>query len=169
MSNFNKNLILIIAGILILIGITKPNLSDINIFPPNKPVNIDVLELPEPTDTNIKNKANLVVDILRKGGNDRKIDGKKLRDLSLDLATLISLDGENMVIKNTEEIRQANKLSGVMLRLDIKGKYADLAQQSKELVISAIGDDMILLTPELRAKAVEAFQALAWAYNEGSK
>ena len=35
--------------------------------------------------------------------------------------------------------------------------------------MSAVGDDVIVLSKELRAKAVEGFNALAWACNEGSK
>jgi hypothetical protein len=33
----------------------------------------------------------------------------------------------------------------------------------------AIGDDNIPLNKELRAKAVDAFNALGWAYNTGAK
>jgi hypothetical protein len=56
-----------------------------------------------------------------------------------------------------------------MLRLDIKGKYPDLAKEAKEVVVAAIGDDQILLSKELRVKAVEGLNALAWACNMGSK
>jgi hypothetical protein len=56
-----------------------------------------------------------------------------------------------------------------MLKLDIKGKYPNLAKESKEVVVASIGDDKILLSKELRVKAVEGLNALAWAFNEGSK
>jgi hypothetical protein len=85
------------------------------------------------------------------------------------ISTLISLDGENEAIKNTEEIRQSNKLIGPMLKLDIKGKYPELAKASQDLIVSVIGDDVLLLDKDLRIKASEAFKALAWAYNEGAK
>ena len=100
---------------------------------------------------------------------DVSVNAVRLRDLYLDLAQLITLDGDDLVIKNTEEIRQANSLAGVMLRLDIKGKYTDLASTCNDLIVTAIGDDNINLSPELRTKAVEAFKALAWGCNEGSK
>jgi hypothetical protein len=85
------------------------------------------------------------------------------------MAKLVELDDEEMVIKSTEEIRQANSLAGVMLRLDIKGKYPNLAKETKEVIVNLIGDDQILLSKELRTKAVEGFNTLAWAFNEGSK
>jgi len=161
-----KNLLLALAGLLIVVGLLKPDLS--NIFKPESSVVIDVLELSEPTDQNIKKEADEVVALL-KSTNGSKRDFKKLRDLYLDLARLVELDGEDEVVKSTEEIRQANSLAGVMLRLDIKGKYPDLAKETKEVVVAAIGDDQILLSKELRTKAVDGFNALAWAMNEGSK
>ena len=162
----NNNLLLVIAGLLILVGLTKFDLSGFNILP-NRPNVVDVLELPEPTDPAVKKEADDVVVVLKESG--AKGDAKKLRDLYLDLAKLVELDGENEVVRNTEEIRQANSLAGVMLRLDIKGKYPNLAKEAKEVVVAAIGDDQILLSKELRAKAVEGLNALAWACNLGSK
>jgi hypothetical protein len=160
-----KNVLLILAGLLIVVGLLKPDFS--NILGPNKPVAIDVLELSEPTDEAVRKEAFDVASLLKEVG--AKEDAKRLRDLYLDLAKLVELDGENEVVKNTEEIRQANSLAGVMLRLDIKGKYPDLAKETKEVVVAAIGDDQILLSKELRTKAVEGFNALAWACNTGSK
>jgi hypothetical protein len=162
----NNNLLLVVAGLLILVGLTKFDLSRLNILP-NKPNAVDVLELPEPTDSAVKKEADDVVSVLKESG--AKGDAKRLRDLYLDLAKLVELDGENEVVRNTEEIRQANSLAGVMLRLDIKGKYPDLAKEAKEVVVAAIGDDQILLSKELRAKAVEGLNALAWACYMGSK
>jgi hypothetical protein len=162
----NNNLVLVVAGLLILVGLTKFDLSGFSIFP-NRPNVVDVLELPEPTDSAVKKEADDVVSVLKESG--AKGDAKRLRDLYLDLAKLVELDGENEVVRNTEEIRQANSLAGVMLRLDIKGKYPDLAKEAKEVVVAAIGDDQILLSKELRVKAVEGLNALAWACNMGSK
>jgi hypothetical protein len=162
----NNNLLLAIAGLLVLIGLTKFDLSRLNIVP-NRPNTVDVLELPEPTDENVKKEAEDVVAILKESG--AKVDAKKLRDLYLDLAKLVELDGEEEVIKNTDEIRQANSLAGLMLRLDIKGKYPNLAKEAKEVVVASIGDDHILLSKELRVKAVEGLNALAWACNLGAK
>jgi hypothetical protein len=160
-----KNILLGLAALLIVVGLLKPEFS--NILSPNKPVTVDVLELPAPTDEAVKKEADDVVTLLKEAG--AKSDARRLRDLYIDLAKLVELDGEDQVIKSTEEIRQANSLAGVMLRLDIKGKYPDLAKETKEVVVTSIGDDQILLSKELRTKAVEGLNALAWACNMGSK
>ena len=162
----NKNMMLGLAIVLIVVGLLKPDLSSVGF--PSRPVAVDVLELKEPTDAAVKAKADVVVDIL-KGASDHKADAKRLRDLYLDLAKLIELDGDDEVIKTTEEIRQANSLSGLMLRLDIKGKYKDLAKANEDVIIESVGKDNIPLDKELRAKSVSAFNALAWACNLGSK
>lgn len=164
----NHKVILILACLLIVIGLFKPDLSNLG-FSPNRPVAIDVLELSVPTDPNVKKEADDVVSLLKDTGASVKTDARKLRDLYLDLAKLVELDNEEMVVTNTEEIRQANSLAGLMLRLDIKGKYPNLAKEAKEVIVSSIGDDKILLSKELRVKAVDGFNALAWAFNEGSK
>ena len=79
------------------------------------------------------------------------------------------MDGEQEVVKTTDEVRLANSLSGVMLRMDIKGKYQDLASACNSVIVAAIGNDSVLLDKDLRNKAVEGFKALSWACNEGSK
>ena len=44
----NKKVLLAIGSVLLVIGFIKPDLSSFNFI--NRPVAIDVLELPEPTD-----------------------------------------------------------------------------------------------------------------------
>lgn len=161
----NTNLVLLLVGALLLgVGLLKPNLSNIV---PNKTVVVEPSDLSEPSET-LQDEADEVIKALSVD-TDRKIDGKRLAQLYIDMATLISLDGEDQVIKNTEEVRQANRLTGLMLRLNIKGKYPELPTAAQKLVVKAIGDDQVLLNADLRAKAVEGFKALAWACNEGSK
>jgi hypothetical protein len=162
--SIDKKVLLALGGLLILLGLLKPEFS--NVINP-RPSVVDVLELPTPTDEAVKKEADDVVALVKESG--AKNDAKRLRDLYLDLAKLVELDGEDEVIKSTEEIRQANSLAGVMLRLDIKGKYPNLAKEAKEVVVAAIGDDQIPLSKELRTKAVEGLNALAWAFNMGSK
>ena len=157
--------ILIAAGLLILVGLTKFDLSQLNILP-NKPAVVDNMELPKPTDEKILKEAEDVVIVAKKMP---QAEARRLRDLYLDMSQLIKLDGEDQVIANTEEIRQANSIAGLMLKLDIKGKYPDLPKELKEVVVAAVGDDQITLSPELRTKAASGFDALAWALNEGSK
>lgn len=160
-----KHILLVCGSLLVVVGLIKPDLS--KFIPNNTPTNTVVIEAP--LDINIRKEAEELVSLLKSFGSSAKDDSLRLRDLYLDLATLISLDGENQVVKNTEEIRQANSLAGVMLRLDIKDKYPNLAKEAKDVVVAAIGDDQVLLSSELRARAVEGFKALAWACNEGSK
>jgi|694.fasta_scaffold05623_37 hypothetical protein len=164
----SKNLLLLIALLLIAIGIFKPNLN--NFLDSNRPsVNVvDNLDLVAPSSDELLTKSKDIIKALS-SNSDRKIDGKRLASLYNDMATLISLDGENEVIKNTEDIRQANRLAGLLLRLDIKSKYPDLPEAAKALIVQSIGDDNVLLNKELRENAVNGFKALAWACNEGSK
>jgi len=155
----NKTVLIIIAAILLAIGLFKPNLSVI----PNTP---SVPTISAPSDPELKEACSEVISILQNGKSN---DALRLSSLYMDMATLIELDGENEVIKTTEDIRQANSLSGLLLKLDIKGKYPNLAVAAKNVIIAGIGDDDISLDPELRKKASESFRALAWACQEGSK
>ena len=66
-------------------------------------------------------------------------------------------------------IREANILAGKMLRLDVDGKYKGLADAAGDLLASTIGKDEVVLSEDLREKSVDAFEALSWAFYEGSK
>lgn len=161
-----KKLLLIVGLGLLALGISN-KLSWIKVSPSNTVV--DVMDLEEPSDSAVKKEADEVVKVFREAGSSSKEDARKLRDLYLDLSKLISLDAQDLVIKNTEEIRQANSVAGAMFRLDIKNKYPNLAKEAQDVVVLLVGSDQVNLSPELRQKAVEAFNALAWACNEGSK
>lgn len=163
----NNKILLIIAFALIVLGLIKPDMLNLPLGGGGKPAVIDVLELTPPTDENILKEANDVVKIAK--NELLKEEAKRLRDLYLDMKQLVKLDGEDEVIKSTEEIRQANSLAGLMLRMDMKGKYPNLAKELKDVIVAAIGDDQIVLSSELRSKALDGFDALAWALNEGSK
>lgn len=161
-----KNLILALAALLIVIGLFKPDFSNL-INRPN-PDNVVSVVVEKPTNSEILDECQAVIEAL-KADSDRKTDGLRLASLYNDMATLVSLDGEDMVLKNTEEIRQANRLSGAMLKLDIKGKYPKLAKAAESVVVSSIGDDSVVLDSKLRQGAVDGFKALAWACLEGAK
>lgn len=163
-----KKIILSVALLLLCIGILKPDIGSwSSLLNKNPSVPSENLDLSKPS-PDLLDQANSVIKALSIDA-DRKIDGKRLASLYNDIATLISLDGKDEIIKTTEDIRQANRLSGLMLKLDIKGKYPDLPEANEAVVKAAIGDDQVLLTQDLRAKAVSCFRALAWACNEGSK
>ena len=164
----NKTAVLLIAAILIVIGLTKPDFKNIL---NHKPVVVDntIIEITRPLNEELLDECEVVTICLKNGPSSRTYDGKRLAQLYWDISSLIELDGENEVIKTTEDIRQANSISGTLLHLDMKNKYPGLADAAKALISASIGDDQLLLDSGLRTKAVEGFRALAWACNEGSK
>lgn len=166
----NKNtVLLVLAVVLIVIGLGKPNLSDYWPTPNNNVTDVTNITVSPPTDSVLLDKATVVKNIIGNGPSSRHYDGKRLASLYIDVGTLIGLKGSDEVLRNTEEIRQANSLAGSMLKLNIKDKYPELAKAAEDLVVSYIGGDDILLDDTTRNKAVEAFNALAWACYEGSK
>ena len=165
----NNRILLIVAIVLVGIGLLKPDLSSLLDLGNTARGRVDVVEVVKPTDKSLLDSCFDVIKVLKDGPSSRVQDAKRLSSLYSDLATLISLDGENEVVKTTDEVRMANSLSGVMLRMDIKGKYEDLAPACNSVIVAAIGNDSVLLDKDLREKAADGFKALAWACNEGSK
>lgn len=162
----NKKILLGLGLGLIIIGLVEPNLS--NLLHKPVPVVDSIVVVSPPSDEKIKEAAQKLISILKESGLSRD-NCRRLSSLYCDMARLIELDGEDTVIKNTEEIKQANSLSGLMLKLDIKGKYPKLAEATKGVVVAGIGDDSVVLDSNLRTKSVESFMALSWAFNEASK
>ena len=164
----NNKVILVVGAVLIAVGVFKPDLS--NILPkPGVVVNTPSIEVEEPTDPTLKALALDVAQIIKNGDDSRKEDGVKLASLYTDIANLISLDNDNEIVKTTSEIKEVNSVAGRLMNLKIKGKYADLTETAKKLVISAVGDDIAVLNDASRAQAVAAFGALAWGCYEGAK
>lgn len=160
----NYKYILLILGLsLIGFGLIKPNLGS---YVPSTTVSI--VDVSKPSDPSLLSLADNLVKAVRSNNVSRE-DGLRLASLCVDMSTLISLDGASEIIKTTEEIRQANRLSGLMLRMDMNKKYPDLATQMNALVVGYIGDDIVNLNSELRSKSSDAFRALAWSLVEGSK
>jgi len=164
-----KNTLLVIGVILLAFGFLKPDLS--SIYTPGSAISVvEGCVTDAPADDNLLAKSRIVVEILQSSEESgRKRDCLKLTSLYCDLATLIELDGDDKIITDTLSIREANALSGKMLRLNIKDKYPNLAEASKAVIVAGIGDQDISLTPELRKKAAESFRALSWAFYQGSK
>ena len=160
----NKHLLLLVGGALIVIGLVKPNFN--NIVSPNTPSS--VISVEKPGDSNLLELSNKVAQVL-KDNNASKSDCVRLSGLYGDLATLISLDEKDEVLKTTEEVRQANRIAGLMLRMNLNDKYPNLGSTMNSLVVKTMGDDNVPLNKELRAKAVSAFKALSWATLEGAK
>lgn len=166
----NNKFLLTLGAILIGIGIFKPNLSSIN-FPLISPeCNIETYVIDAPADIELLNKAKAVTSILQSSNDStRKNDCIKLSALYSDMATLVELDGEDKIIANTTAIREANSLSGKMLRLNVKDKYPNLAEAARDVIVYNIGEDDVVLDEKTRSKAVQAFRALSWAFYEGGK
>lgn len=168
----NNKVVLAIGAVLIVVGVLRPDLS--SLIPSNGGNDTPVVNVPEvvveaPTEPSLKEVADELVKILKAGGEDRKVDGRNLAKLYSDIASLISLDLDNEVVKTTSEIREVNGVAGSLMNLKLKGKYPEFAQTAKKLVVAAIGDDIAVLNDETRSKAVDAFNALAWACYEGAK
>lgn len=157
LKNSTYTILLVLGGLLILIGLASPNLGKLSILDNSNATYI------KPSDPVLLQLTDPVISSLKGGGSD----ALALANLYNDIATLIEIDQD--IIKNTEEIREANRISGHMLNLGIKDKYPNLEESANKLVVSYIGDDNAALSLELRKKSVEAFRALAWACREGSK
>lgn len=160
----NNKVLLLIGVVLCVVGLLKPNFS--NIIKPSSPTNAVVVD--KPTNQDVLVVAEKIISILR-NNNASSADCLRLSSLYYDLAQLISLDGDKQLVRNTDEVRQANRISGIMLRMNINDKYPDLGSSMNDLIVAAIGDDNIPLTADLRQKAADAFLALSWACNQGAK
>lgn len=164
----NNKFLLVVGLILLTLGIFKPTFILSNNNQPNNVLENYVIDAP--ADSLILDKATEVITLMQKvSDSTKKSDCLKLSSLYSDIATLIEIDDEDQVITKTQEIKQANSLCGKMLRLNIKDKYPNLAETSRNVIVAAIGDDDILLDDNTRSKAVEAFRALSWAFYESSK
>jgi len=163
-----EKIALAIGALLILFGLFQPDLS--NLIPKKPDIVVTVPTVKAPSDEVLLEKGMVIVDILTdSNASGKREDCLKLSSLYRDMAVLIGLDGKDNVIKTTSAIREANILAGKMLRLDVDGKYEGLADAAGDLLTSTIGKDEVVLNDDLRAKSVDAFEALSWAFYEGSK
>lgn len=165
-----NKLLLAVGVVLLAIGIFKPDLSAINKISPAPACAIENYVTDAPSDSELLEKARVVTGVVKSSDDStRKSDCLKLSALYSDIATLVELDGADKVVKDTAAIREVNSIAGKMLRLNIKDKYDGLAEAAKDLIVTAIGEDDVVLDDEAREKSIEAFRALSWAFYEGSK
>lgn len=162
-------IVLALAAILVLVGLFRPDFS--NLIPSNKPAVVETETLQTPASADVKAVAEKVTKIFKEStAKDKRVKGQKFKSLMVDLAKLIKLDGEREVVKSTKELRLANSIAGRMCDLDMKGEFTDLAKTCTEVLTTSLGGtDDILLTPELREKAGDGFLAVAWAVEQGLK
>lgn len=166
----SNKLLLTIGIVLLALGLLKPNLQNLQ-FPINRSPSVVAVENYQneaPLDPELLESAKAIIDIIKNSDSpSKKLECLKLSSLYYDLATLISLEGDDEVVSNTTAIREANILSGKMLKLNIKDKYSNLPEKCEELLAEEIGTDDIALDSNLRKKAAEAFRALSWAFYKG--
>lgn len=157
--NKQNSILWLVAVLLIGVGFFQPSMPSA-MFKPTATISAPSEDL--------QSRCQKLIEIVKSYKNaDKQVDMKKLMGLYIDLSKLIAINDEDTVIKNTEEIREANRLSGKMSDLNLKDKYEDLGPELNRIVMSYIGDDNEALSPELRQKGVDVFNALAWAINEG--
>jgi hypothetical protein len=169
MKSLLENKVLVILAVLFVgYGLLKPDLSNIN-WPRPTVVNNEVVKVEAPKDAKLLKACESVIKSLKSGPRSRSSDATRLSSLYYDLSTLIELDNEDEVIKDTLAIRESNKLAGALSRLGLGGKYPDLAEACNGVVVAGIGDEDVVLDKETRKKAVDTFKALSWACLEGSK
>lgn len=167
----HNKVLLGLGVVLCIIGLLKPNFGNIALITkPSQCSNVENYVTDPPSDSQLVDYGKAITKILLDSNDStRKSDALKLSSLYADMSTLISLTDTDQVINKTIEIREANKLAGPMLKLNLKNKYPNLAKAAETLVLSQIGEDEVSLDAELRSKAVSAFRALSWAFYEGSK
>ena len=158
-------LLLGIGLLLVIFSVLKPDWSNLSLGSNSCTTNVVV----EQVDKETQQQLQPIIDSFKNGPTDRKYDGKRLASLYMDIASLIKLDGEDQIVKNTEEVRQANSISGRLLKMNMKDKYPNLSTELTRYLVNVIGDDHVQLDDSLREKTSQAFKALAWACNEGSK
>ena len=166
-----QNKVLLAIGILLLAtGIFKPDINVLKKVAPSPACSIESYVTDAPSDSILLEKAKAIIDIVESSDDStRKNDCLKLSALYADIATLVEMDGSDRVVKDTASIREVNSIAGKMLRLNIKDKYEGLSEAAKDLVVTAIGEDDIMLDEDARENSVKAFRALSWAFYEGSK
>lgn len=163
----NNKVLLSIGVLLVLLGVFKPSIPSL-LNNGSSSTTLEQYETDAPSNPELLKKSKIVIEILQSVDHSTKsYECQKLSALYYDLATLVELDNEDLVIKDTNAIREANGLAGKMLKLNIKDKYPNLAKASQDLVVSQLGDNDVVLDADLRKKAAECFKALSWAFYQG--
>ena len=93
-----NQIILCVAGVLLFIGIFKPDLSWLR-SPIQTPTVVDTIEIDSPKSKELKQLAENVRDcFLNSDSSTRQNDARMLSNLYRDLALLVSLNNANEVI-----------------------------------------------------------------------
>lgn len=162
-----QNKLLLSIGIgLIVLGLYNSNVIKI---PSTNNNQCRALSIAEPSDPELRALVEPIIDILKSGSDDRKIDGCRLAELYRDMSILIGLDQEDNIIDNTNTIKNANALSAKLLKINLNNKYPDLANTCDNVIKQYVSENDVSLDEELKTKAANAFLALSWAFLQGSR
>ena len=90
-------------------------------------------------------------------------DAAKMAKFFEDFADVLSRD--DSILKTTEDIREGYiRAETLMLqKTELVGKYPGFGKAKDDILAETLGLNRVLLTPEKRSKAVDAFKAMAWA------
>jgi hypothetical protein len=88
-------------------------------------------------------------------------DARSLRDFYASMADIVVRDGlsDEPAVQTVVDLRNRHKqaLAMAFAHTQIVGKYPSLGERIDEHLLKAIGDLDVPLTPDLRAKAAQAF------------
>ena len=95
-------------------------------------------------------------------------DGLRLSEFYAALAGVFTRD-QGALIKTTAQLRELHRRAGLLAfqRTAIVGKYPGLSDAIDKVLADQIGLDNVTLSSEQRAKAIDAFKAIAWACGGG--
>lgn len=119
----------------------------------------------EPSDS----MKSVVRPVVRAVSSMSAIDRLWLQGIYSNAAKVVAADGvvEPQVIVTTEGLRAIHvailKFIWKGMAGNPPGQYEGLSEAIEGAMVETIGDDRRVLTPELRAKAVDLFDAIAWA------
>ena len=97
------------------------------------------------------------------------VDRLWLRTIYQSAANVTRRDGEQdePLMQNTESLREVHvsilKFVWKSLANNEPGKYEGLAEAVSDVITHAVGKENRPLTPDVRERAAEAFEAIAWA------
>ena len=112
---------------------------------------------------------NVVAPIVRVASRMNAIDRLWLQEIYSNAAKVVSADGavEPPVITTTAGLRSVHfailKFIWKGLAGNPSGEVQGLSDAIESAIVEVVGDEHRQMTPELRAKAAELFDAIAWA------
>lgn len=132
---------------------------------PSLPQRTSSVAVTEPS----KDMKTTVKPVVRAVAKMSPIDRLWLQTIYTNAAKVVAADGivDPQVISTTEGLRAVHvailKYIWRGMAENPPGEYEGLSEAIESVIDEVLGDEQKGLTPELRAKAVEVFDAIAWA------